>query len=123
MNQFSFVVRLRHQDGRNSFVKAVDKGEITANTGSESPKILHPSSKKHRMRRLPRDYAWSIGERVALVAFTAAGLVPTSILGDFQGFTCLNGRKKAVVTWDQENSSVSGTVAIQRIRPISFIPS
>lgn len=31
--------------------------------------------------------------------------------------------EKAVVTWDQEDSPVSGTVAIQRIRPISFIPS
>jgi len=123
MSRFSFIVRLGHRDGRNSFAKAVDKGEITANTGSESPRILHPSSKRHRMRRLPRDYAWSIGERVVLVAFTAAGLVPTSFLGDFQGFTGLNGRKKAVVTWDQEDSSVSDTVAIQRIRPISFIPS
>jgi len=60
---------------------------------------------------------------VVLVAFTGAGLVPTSIHGTFQGFTKgSNGRKAAMVQWEQNDVLVSSTVAIQRIRPIACIP-
>ena len=114
MNKLSFVTRLQTNDGRKQFVRAVEDGE--------KAEILRPVSRRYTLRRLPKDYDWTPGERVALVAFTGAGLVPTSIYGIFQGFTRgSNGRKAAMVEWEQENALVSSTVAIQRIRPIALL--
>lgn len=119
----SFVVfRLKQRDGRQSFVKAVDDGEKARKTGSDCPTVLRPLSKRHRLPPLPKHYGWTIGERVVLVAFTGAGIVPTGIFGSFQGFIKTDGRKAAMVAWDEKHAFVSGTVAIQRIRPIAFIP-
>ncbi len=123
MHPPSFVVfRLKQHDGRKSFVKAVDDGGKAEKEGSDCQKVLRPLSRKHRLPQLPKNYAWTIGERVVLVTLTGAGMVPTSIFGRFQGFIKSNGRKAAVVAWDREDTLVSGTVAIQRIRPIAFIP-
>lgn len=123
MQSLSFVVfRLKQQDGRKSFVKAVDDGEKARKEGSDCPKVLRPSSKRHRLPRLPKNYEWTVGERVVLVSLTGAGMVPTGIFGSFQGFFKSSGRKAAVVTWDGEDAPISSTVAIQRIRPIALIP-
>lgn len=89
----------------------------------EKAEILHPASRRYKLSRSPKDHEWTPGERVALVAYTGAGLVLTSIYGTFQGFTRgANGRKAAMVQWEQTNALVSSTVAIQRIRPIACIP-
>lgn len=96
--------------------------EDAENDGSEHPKVLHPMSKQHRLRRSPKGYDWQSGERVVLVAFTGAGVVPTSLYGVFVGFTKNNGRKSAIVKWDDESTLVGSTVAVQRIRPIALIP-
>lgn len=119
----SFVVsRLKRNDARKSFVRAVNDGQNAEKNGSDCPKVLHPLSQRHRLPQLPKNYEWTIGETVALVAFTGAGMVPSSIYGTFQGFTRgSNGRKAAVVTWHREDALISGTVAIQRIRPIAFL--
>lgn len=123
MQTSSFIVfRLKQYDGSHSFVKAVDDGEKARKAGSDCPKVLRPLSKRHRLPQLPKNYAWTIGERVVLVSLTGAGMVPTSIFGSFQGFIKANGRKAAMVAWDEKHAFVSGTVAIQRIRPIAFIP-
>ncbi len=123
MHPPSFVVfRLKQHDGRKSFVKAVDDGRNAEKEGSDCQKVLHPLSRKHRLPTLPKNYAWTIGERVVLVTLTGAGMVPTSLFGIFQGFVKSNGRKAAVVTWDREDAPISSTVAIQRIRPIALIP-
>ena len=90
--------------------------------GSDCQKVLRPLSRKHRLPQLPKNYAWTVGERVVLVTLTGAGMVPTSIFGIFQGFIKSNGRKAAVVAWEREDTLVSSTVAIQRIRPIALIP-
>lgn len=123
MSSPSFVVfRLKQNDGRKSFVKAVDDGGKAEKQSSDCPKVLHPLSKKHRLPQLPKNYAWTVGERVVLVTLTGAGMVPTSIFGIFQGFIKSNGRKAAVVAWDEKHAFVSSTVAIQRIRPIALVP-
>ena len=89
----------------------------------EKAEILHPASRRYKLSRSPKDHEWTPGERVVLVAYTGAGLVLTSTYGTFQGFTKgANGRKAAMVQWEQTNALVSGTVAIQRIRPIACIP-
>lgn len=90
--------------------------------GSDHPKILHPVSKQHKLRRSPRGYDWQAGERVVLVTLTGAGVVPTSIYGCFVSFTKHNGRKAAVIEWDEPPLNLSCTVAVQRIRPIALIP-
>ena len=123
MQASSFVVfRLKQHDGRQSFVRKVDHGEKARKEGSDCQKVLRPLSKRHRLPTVPKNYDWTIGERVVLVSLTGAGMVPTSTLGIFQGFVKSNGRKAAVVAWERDDVLVSSTVAIQRIRPIAFIP-
>ena len=113
-NKLSFVTRLQANDGRKQFARKVDDGERA--------EILHSVSRRYTLRRSPTDYDWTPGERVVLVAFTGAGMVPTSIYGTFQGFTKgSNGRKAAMVKWEQNDAFISGTVAIQRIRPITCL--
>jgi hypothetical protein len=114
-NKLSFVTRLQANDGRKQFARKVDDGERA--------EILHSVSRRYTLRRSPKDYDWTPGERVVLVAFTGAGMMPTSTYGTFQGFTRgSNGRKAAMVQWEQNDAFISGTVAIQRIRPIACIP-
>ena len=114
VNKHSFVTRLQANDGRKQFARKVDDGERA--------EILHSVSRRYTLRRSPKDYDWTPGERVVLVAFTGAGMVPTSIYGTFQGFTRgSNGRKAAMVQWEQNDALISGTVAIQRIRPIACL--
>ena len=114
-NKHSFVTRLQTNDGRKQFAKKVVDGE--------DAEVLLSVSRRYTLKRSPTDYDWTPGERVVLVAFTGAGMVPTSIYGTFQGFTKgSNGRKAAMVQWEQNDAFVSGTVAIQRIRPIACIP-
>lgn len=114
-NKHSFVTRLQTNDGRKQFARKVDDGE--------SAEILHSVSRRYTLRRSPTDYDWTPGERVVLVAFTGAGMVPTAIYGTFQGLTKgANGRKAAMVQWEQGHPFISGTVAIQRIRPIACLP-
>ena len=113
-NKHSFVTRLQANDGRKQFARKVEDGE--------KAEILHSASRRYTLRRSPKDYDWTPGERVVLVAFTGAGMVPTSIYGVFQGFTKgSNGRKAAMVQWEQGHPFISGTVAIQRIRPIACL--
>ena len=113
-NRLSFVTRLQTKHRDKQFVRAVEDGEKT--------EILRPANRRYKLRRSPKDYDWTPGERVVLVAFTGAGLVPTAIYGTFQGFTQgSNGRKAAMVQWEQKDALVSGTVAIQRIRPIACL--
>ena len=114
-NKHSFVTRLQANDGRKQFARKVDDGE--------SAEILHSVSRRYTLQRSPNDYDWTPGERVVLVAFTGAGMVPTAIYGTFQGLTKgANGRKAAMVQWEQNDALISGTVAIQRIRPVACIP-
>ena len=114
-NKHSFVTRLQANDDRKQFARKVDDGERA--------EILHSVSRRYTLRRSPKDHDWTPGERVVLVAFTGAGMVPTSIYGTFQGFTRgINGRKAAIVQWEQNDAFISGTVAIQRIRPIACLP-
>ena len=113
-NKLSFVTRLQANDGRKQFARKVDDGERA--------EILHSVSRRYTLRRSPKDYDWTPGERVVLVALTGAGVVPTSMYGTFQGFTKgSNGRKAAMVKWEQNDAFISGTVAIQRIRPIACL--
>lgn len=113
-NKHSFVTRLQANDGRKQFARKVDDGE--------NAEILHSVSRRYTLRRSPTDYDWTPGERVVLVTLTGAGMVPTSTYGTFQGFTKgSNGRKAAMVQWEQKHPFISGTVAIQRIRPIACL--
>jgi hypothetical protein len=89
---------------------------------AEVPKVLRPVSKQHKLRRSPKDYDWQAGERVVLVILTGAGVVPTSTYGCFIEFIKQNGRKVAVVAWDNPSTKLGCTVAVQRIRPIALIP-
>jgi len=114
VSKHSFATRLQANDGRKQFAKKVDDGE--------KAEVLFSASRRYTLIRSPKDYDWTPGERVALVVLTGAGMVPTSTYGTFQGFTKgSNGRKAAMVEWEQKHPFISGTVAIQRIRPIACL--
>ena len=114
MHKPSFVAsRLQPRGHSKQFARRVENGENT--------EILHPANRRYKLRSIPKGYDWQEGERVALVAFTGAGVVPTSIYGTFLGIDRSNGRKAAMVQWDKKNACISGTVAFQRIRPIALI--
>ena len=114
VNKHSFVTRLQANDGRKQFARKVVDGE--------SAEVLLSVSRRYTLRRSPKDYDWTPGERVVLVTLTGAGMVPTSTYGIFQGFTKgSNGRKAAMVQWEQKHPFISGIVAIQRIRPIACL--
>jgi hypothetical protein len=114
MRKLSFAVfRLQPRGHSKQFVRRVENGE--------NPEILCPASRRYKLRSVPKGYDWQEGERVALVALTGAGVVPTSIYGTFVGIDRSNGRKAAMVQWDKKTAHVSGTVAFQRIRPIALI--
>jgi hypothetical protein len=87
----------------------------------ENAEILRPENRRYKLRSIPKGYDWQEGERVALVALTGAGVVPTSIYGTFLGIDRSNGRKAAMVKWDEKTAHISGTVAFQRIRPVALI--
>jgi len=110
----SFVVsRLQPRGHSKQFVRCVENGE--------NAEILRPGNRRYKLRSIPKGYDWQEGERVALVALTGAGMVPTSIYGTFLGIDKSNGRKAAMVEWDKKSAHVSGTVAFQRIRPVALI--
>jgi hypothetical protein len=114
MRKLSFAVfRLQPRGHGKQFVQRVENGE--------NPEILCPASRRYKLRSVPKGYDWQEGERVALVALTGAGVVPTSIYGTFVGIDRSNGRKAAMVQWDKKTAHVSGTVAFQRIRPVALI--
>ena len=110
----SFVVsRLQPRGHSKQFARCVENGE--------NAEILRPGNRRYKLRSIPKGYDWQEGERVALVALTGAGMVPTSIYGTFLGIDKSNGRKAAMVEWDKKSAHVSGTVAFQRIRPVALI--
>ena len=110
----SFVAsRLQPRGHSKQFVRRVESGE--------NAEVLRPGNRRYTLKSVPKDYDWQEGERVALVAFTGAGVVPTSIYGTFLGIDRSNGRKAAMVQWDKKIAHISGTVAFQRIRPIALI--
>ena len=110
----SFVVsRLQPRGHSKQFVRCVESGE--------NAEILRPGNRRYKLRSIPKGYDWQEGERVALVTLTGAGMVPTSIYGTFLGIDRSNGRKAAMVKWDEKTAHISGTVAFQRIRPVALI--
>ena len=114
MRKPSFVAsRLQPRGHSKQFVRCVENGENT--------EILRPASRRYKLRSIPKGYDWQEGERVALVALTGAGVVPTSIYGTFLGIDQRNGRRAAMVKWDEKTAHISGTVAFQRIRPVALI--
>jgi uncharacterized membrane protein len=113
-NKHSFVTRLQANDGRKQFARKVDDGE--------SAEILHSVSRRYTLRRSPTDYDWTPGERVVLVAFTGAGMVPTSIYGTFQGFT--KGAMEGRLQWSNGSKMMLSSLVqwqFKRIRPIACL--
>lgn len=121
-SSFSFVTKLNNGDAKRRFATKVNDGETTEKTGGESRKPLQCQSRRHTIRRCFSCYDWTPGERVVLVSLTGAGVVPTALFGTFLGFTAPPQRRAAIVLWDESSLRLPSTVAVQRIRPVAFIP-
>jgi hypothetical protein len=97
-NKHSFVTRLQANDGRKQFARKVDDGERA--------EILHSVSRRYTLRRSPKDYDWTPGERVVLVALHRGWHGANVHLRHLPGSSPreANGRKAAMVQWEQNAS-------------------
>lgn len=94
------------------FVYRVDDGKkAVINTSDYRP---------YQLPRTPRKYQWQPGEEVVYIQPTAAGWMATSIIGTLIGFVEQGNRRKAVVIWHEE-TEISPTISVQRLRPVSLI--
>lgn len=93
------------------FVYRVENGQNPVNNFS--------APRNFRLSRTPRNYEWTPGQTVVYVQPTAAGWMPTSLVGTLIGFVYDSSKRKAVVIW-HDDTHIAPTISFQRIRPISL---
>lgn len=98
------------RDGKQ-FVYRVDDGKKAVINASDYRPYWLP--------RTPRKYQWQPGEEVVYIQPTAAGWMATSLIGTLIGFVEQGRRQKAVVIWHEE-TEISPTISMQRLRPASL---
>lgn len=94
------------------FVYRVDNGENAVNFKT----VYRP----YKLPATPRYYKWAVGQKVVYVQCTAAGWMPTSIVGTIIGFIKDGRQRKAQMEWHVE-TDIAPTISLQRIRPFSLI--
>ena len=94
------------------FVYTVDDGKKAVKCGT----VYRP----YKLPRTPRSHEWSIDEQVVYVQRTAAGWMPSSIIGTIVGFDESGRSRKAQVRWHSA-TDIAPTISLQRIRPLALI--
>lgn len=74
----------------------------------------------YRLPRTPRHHEWAVGQQVVYVQCTAAGWMPSSIVGTIVGFDESGRSRKAQVRWHSA-TDIAPTISLQRLRPFSLI--
>lgn len=100
MKQYGKQFVYRVDDGRKAVINASDY-------------------RPYWLPRTPRKYQWRPGEEVVYIQPTAAGWMATSLIGTLIGFVEQGRRQKAVVIWHEE-TEISPTISMQRLRPASL---
>ena len=94
------------------FVYGVDNGKKAVKIGT--------GYRPYKLPRTPRNHEWSIDEQVVYVERTAAGWLPSSIVGTIVGFDESGRSRKAQVRWHSA-TNIAPTISLQRLRPLSLI--
>lgn len=94
------------------FVYLVDDGKDAVKCGT--------GYRPYKLPRTPRNHEWLIGQDVVYVQRTAAGWMPSSIVGTIEGFDASGRARKARVRWHSA-TNITPTISLQRLRPLSLI--
>ena len=96
------------------FVYTVDDGKKAVKCGA--------GYRPFKLPRTPRNHEWLPGQDVVYVQRTAAGWMPSSIVGTIEGFDESGRSRKAQVRWHSA-TDIAPTISLQRLRPLSLITS
>lgn len=94
------------------FVYRVDDGKDAVKCGT--------GYRPYKLPRTPRNHEWLVGQDVVYVQRTAAGWMPSSIVGTIEGFDASGRARKARVRWHSA-TNIACTISLQRLRPLSLI--
>ena len=94
------------------FVYRVDDGKNAVKCGT--------GYRPYKLPRTPRNHEWLPGQDVVYVQRTAAGWMPSSIVGTIEGFDANGRARKARVRWHSA-TDIAPTISLQRLRPLSLI--
>ena len=94
------------------FVYKVDDGKDAVKCGA--------GYRPYKLPRTPRNHEWLPGQQVVYVQRTAAGWMPSSIVGTIEGFDASGRARKAQVRW-HSTTDIAPTISLQRLRPLSLI--
>ena len=94
------------------FVYTVDDGKDAVKCGA--------GYRPYKLPRTPRNHEWLPGQDVVYVQRTAAGWMPSSIVGTIEGFDASGRARKAQVRWHSA-TDIACTISLQRLRPLSLI--
>ena len=94
------------------FVYKVDDGKDAVKCGA--------GYRPYKLPRTPRNHEWLPGQQVVYVQCTAAGWMPSSIVGTIEGFDASGRAKKAQVRWHSA-TDIAPTISLQRLRPLCLI--
>jgi hypothetical protein len=93
------------------FVYPVDDGRKAEKLGTASFKALP---------RTPVSHTWEVGQTVVYVQCTAAGWMPTSLLGTIAAIVKDGRQSKARIVWHSE-TKVGLMISFQRLRPFLLV--
>lgn len=94
------------------FVYKVDDGRKAVKCGT--------GYRPYHLPLTPKNHAWTIGQEVVYIQCTAAGWMPSSIVGTIEGFDKSGRCRKAQVRWHSA-TDIAPTISLQRLRPLSLI--
>ena len=94
------------------FAYKVDDGKDAVKCGA--------GYRPYKLPCTPRNHEWLPGQDVVYVQRTAAGWMPSSIVGTIEGFDASGRAKKAQVRW-HSTTDIAPTISLQRLRPLSLI--
>jgi len=94
------------------FVYLVDDGKDAVKCGT--------GYRPYKLPRTPRNHEWLPGQHVVYVQRTAAGWMPSSVVGTIEGFDESGRSRKARVRWHSA-TNIAPTISLQRLRPLALI--
>ena len=94
------------------FAYKVDDGKDAVKCGA--------GYRPYKLPRTPRNHEWLPGQDVVYVQRTAAGWMPSSIIGTIEGFDASGRARKAQVRW-HSTTDIAPTISLQRLRPLCLI--
>lgn len=78
------------------------------------------SASRYSVPRTPKNHEWLPGQEVVYIQPTAAGWMPTSLVGTIIDLLSDGRSRKAIVRWHAD-TLIAPTISFQRLRPRQLI--